>query len=82
MIKYYVLDVETTGLKAGYHEINQISVLRESDNKLISYDIRVDYPERVNYQALEIQGKTKQDLYKGEDKKYIKDYNKLAPVQR
>jgi DNA polymerase III epsilon subunit-like protein len=61
-IEYYVLDTETTGLKVEYHEINQISVRRVSDGKHISVDIAVENPSRANYQALQIQGKTKEDL--------------------
>ena len=69
MLYYYVLDTETTGLKAGYHEVNQISCLRVSDGEIIIVDIKVDFPERVNQISLEIQGKTKSDLLKGIDKR-------------
>jgi DNA polymerase III epsilon subunit-like protein len=68
MIYYYILDTETTGLKAGFHEINEISVLRVSDKKQVNGSIAVDFPNRANYQALQIQGKTFNDLKNGEDK--------------
>ena len=65
MIKYYVLDVETNGLKAGWHEINQISVINAENKKQLSVDIAIEHPERSNQQALDIQGITIADLRKG-----------------
>lgn len=35
MIRFFILDTETTGLKVGFHEINQISVLRASERTKI-----------------------------------------------
>lgn len=65
MIEYYVLDTETTGLKVGFHEINQISIIRYSDKKKIDIDIAVKFPFRASYQALEIQQKSMNDLKNG-----------------
>lgn len=65
MIAYYILDTETTGLKAGYHEINQISVIRTSDGFQKTLNIAVDHPERASKEALDIQGKTRWDLKEG-----------------
>ena len=69
MIHYYALDTETTGLKAGYHEVNQISCLRLSDGEIVTSDIKVNFPDRANPIALEIQGKTVADLDHGVGRK-------------
>lgn len=65
MINYYIADTETTGLAVDIHEINQISVLRVSDKKQLSLQIKVKKPHIYNAQALEIQGITPADLKKG-----------------
>lgn len=62
MINFYIVDTETLGLSCGYHEINQISIIRVSDGFQKSINIAVDYPERASQQALDIQKKTKWDL--------------------
>lgn len=62
MIKYYILDTETTGLKTGYHEINQISIIRVEDGFQKSWNIAVENPKHASAQALQIQNKTKADL--------------------
>lgn len=62
---FYVIDTETTGLKLDYHEMNQISIIRASDKSQITEDIKVKFPNNANFQALEIQNKTKTDLKKG-----------------
>ena len=69
MIYYYIVDTETTGMKTGYHEINQISVLRMTDGTQVSAKIAVDFPNRANPVSLDIQGITKEDLLVGENKK-------------
>jgi DNA polymerase III epsilon subunit-like protein len=68
MILYYVLDTETTGLKAGYHEVNQISVIRVDPYEQLTVDIAVDHPKRADAKALQVQNKKIEDLYKGVDK--------------
>lgn len=60
-----MLDTETSGLKCGYHEINQISVLRVSDKFQKTFNIAVENPGRASAQALQIQGITKADLRSG-----------------
>lgn len=65
MINYYIIDTETTGLKSGVNEINQISLIRLSDEFQITSNIKVAHPERASAQALSVQGKTKADLSKG-----------------
>ena len=65
MIEYYILDTETTGLKAGYHEINQISIIRVSDLFQRTINIAVDHPMRASPEALKIQKKSREDLKVG-----------------
>ena len=65
MINYYILDVETTGLKAGYHEINQISVIRVSDGFQKTANIAVSFPNRASPEALRIQKRAKHELSQG-----------------
>jgi len=67
-INYYILDTETTGLKAGYHEVNQISIINFQTNKQSTVNIAVAYPMRANPEALKIQNKTKYDLKDGIDR--------------
>lgn len=68
-IIYYVVDTETNGLKAGHHEITQISAIRCDDRIQISRDIAIEYPERSSEEALKITNKTLDDLKKGISKK-------------
>jgi len=64
-LSYYILDSETCGLKCGWHEVNQVSIIRVTDKFQKTINIKVDYPERADSRALEIQGKTRYDLKKG-----------------
>lgn len=64
-LSYYVLDTETTGLKVGYHEITQISIIRCSDRHQLSKYIRAEYPKRANPVSLEITGRTIKDIMQG-----------------
>lgn len=66
-LNYYILDTETTGLKAqGYfHEIHELSIIRVSDKVQLTQDISCKYPRRANYDALKLTHKTIKDLYKG-----------------
>jgi DNA polymerase III epsilon subunit-like protein len=64
-IEFYITDVESLGLAVDIHEINQISVLRVSDQKQFTANIKVKHPERFSPQALEIQGITPSDLLVG-----------------
>lgn len=65
MIHYYMYDLESTGLKAGFHEINQISIIRISDNFQKTINIAVEHPERASQQVLDIQKITRADLKRG-----------------
>ena len=64
-INYYIIDTETTGLKAGYHEIVQISVIRCNDKFQKTANIKAEFPSRASKEALAITKKTYADLSKG-----------------
>jgi DNA polymerase III epsilon subunit-like protein len=66
-IKYYVIDTETTGLKANYHEITEIGIIRCDDRVQLWRQVKCAYPERANFDALAITKKTMADLEKGHD---------------
>lgn len=74
MLQYYTLDVECTGLKKSWHEINQISVIRHHDGAIATKRIAVKHPERAAPQALEVQGITVEDLKQGEPREVVLDY--------
>lgn len=89
MINYYILDTETTGLKADYHEIVQISLIRYSDKFQSSVNIKPMFPDRTSSHVLQIINKTRSELLKGKPKeeavKYIHDLildDGLAPKDR
>jgi len=67
-IVYYVLDTETTGLKAGYNEISEIGIVRFSDMNQLFTQVICEHPERANYDALAITKKRISDLSKGKSK--------------
>lgn len=64
-IEFYVLDSETNGLKAGFHELTEICAVRVTDRLQLSRNIRALYPERSVPKALEVTGKTIADILKG-----------------
>lgn len=65
MLNYYIIDVETTGLKVDWHEVTQVSIVRCSDRRQLNRYIRAEHPERCDDRALEATGRTKDDLRKG-----------------
>lgn len=67
-LEYYVIDTETTGLKPGFHETVEISIIRCSDRSEYSRFIKAEHPDRASIQALEITGKSIDDLKKGDSK--------------
>jgi DNA polymerase III epsilon subunit-like protein len=67
-LHYYVIDTETTGLKSGYHEMTEIGIIRCTDRVQLWRQIKCDYPERANFDALAITKKTMADLERGYDK--------------
>jgi DNA polymerase III epsilon subunit-like protein len=70
-IKYYIVDVETNGIKAGYHEINEISIIRCDDKVQLTEFIKCEYPERSSLDALAITKKSLSDLNNGNDKNFV-----------
>ena len=64
-LTYYVIDTETTGLKAGYNEMTEIGIIRCTDRVQLWRQIKCDYPERANFDALAITKKTMADLERG-----------------
>ncbi len=68
---YYVIDTETTGLKAGYNEMTEIGIIRYSDRVQLWRQIKCEYPERANFDALAITKKTMADLEKGYAKEAV-----------
>lgn len=71
MLHYYVIDTETTGLRSGYHEINEISIIRCTDRVQLTEFIRCEHPERASFDALKITNKTISDLSSGNSKSYV-----------
>lgn len=67
-LQYYVIDTETTGLKTNYHEMTEIGIIRCTDRVQVWRQIKCDYPERANFDALAITKKTMADLERGYDK--------------
>lgn len=62
---YYVIDTETTGLKANYHEMTEIGIIRCTDRVQLWRQIKCEYPERANFDALAITKKSMADLERG-----------------
>lgn len=77
-IEYYIIDLESTGLLLGFHEVIEISVIRCSDRMQISRQIKCENPNNASFDALKITGKTIQDLKYGVSKKQaVQDINKF-----
>jgi DNA polymerase III epsilon subunit-like protein len=75
---YYITDTETNGLKAGWNEVTQISVVRCSDRHQLTRHVKIDHPERTQPQALAATGRVMADILKGEDKlKVIEECEKF-----
>jgi DNA polymerase III alpha subunit (gram-positive type) len=75
-IQYYVLDTETTGLKQGFHELTEISIIRCADKMQVSRKVKCQHPEFASFDALQITGKTIADLHQGvHHKQMIQDVN-------
>lgn len=72
-IKYYVIDTETTGLKANYHEITEIGIIRCDDRVQLWRQVKCVYPERANFDALAVTKKTMADLERGMDHAAVVD---------
>jgi len=77
-LQYYVIDTETTGIKPLYHEMTEIGIIRCKDRVQLCRNIKCEYPERANYDALRITNKTLEDLKNGLDKyQVVEDCNKF-----
>jgi DNA polymerase III epsilon subunit-like protein len=70
---FYVIDTETTGLKASYHEMTEIGIIRCADRVQLWRQIKCVYPERANFDALAITKKTMADLERGYDRGAVVD---------
>lgn len=70
---FYVIDTETTGLKANYHEMTEIGIIRCTDRVQLWRQIKCEWPERANFDALAITKKTLADLERGADRSTIVD---------
>lgn len=68
---YYIIDTETTGLKRDYHEMSEIGIIRYTDRMQLWRQLKCEYPERANFDALAITKKTLADLEKGFDKQQV-----------
>lgn len=64
-LQYYVIDTETTGLKANYHEMTEIGIIRVTDRMQVWRQIKCENPERANFDALAITKKSMADLENG-----------------
>lgn len=71
MLTYYIIDTETTGLKSGYNEMTEIGIIRCTDRVQLWRQIKCEYPERANFDALAITKKTMADLVRGQDKEAV-----------
>lgn len=64
-MNYYILDVETTGLRVGHHETTQISIIRCSDRYQLNRFIRAEFPRRADPRALQVTGRKPADILVG-----------------
>jgi DNA polymerase III epsilon subunit-like protein len=64
-LQYYVIDTETNGLKANYHEMVEIGIIRATDRVQLWRNIKCQSPERSSFDALAITKKTLADLERG-----------------
>ncbi len=71
MLSYYIIDTETTGLKAGHHEVTEISIVRCLDRHQLTKKVLADFPERVSAKALEVTNRTFEDLLEGDPKEEV-----------
>ena len=67
----YIIDLETLGLSSKYHEVCEVSIIRCSDRVQLTEFIKVEYPERANYDALKVCNKTMADLEYGKPRNEV-----------
>jgi len=61
-MKYMVIDIETTGIKCGFHEITEISILNCETLDQRVWFVKIKYPERASDDALRLTNKTRREL--------------------
>jgi DNA polymerase-3 subunit alpha (Gram-positive type) len=66
-MKYYILDVETSGLNAKINEITEFSIVRCSDLVQKTWYLKIRNPKVCQPQALAITGKTIKELLSREN---------------
>ena len=72
-LQYYVIDLETSGLKINYHECTEIGIIRATDRRQLWRNIKCEWPQNASYDALAITKKTLADLEKGFSKEEVVD---------
>ncbi len=70
-IKYYIVDVETTGFSEKMHEIIEITVIRAEDKARLTKVVKAKNPRTANYASLKVTGRTYADLKKGDSRKAV-----------
>lgn len=70
-IIFYILDVESSGLSAAYHEMHELSIIRCHDRVQLTEHIKCEMPERASLDALKVCGKSFNDLLKGKSKEEV-----------
>lgn len=70
-LNYYIIDTETTGLKAGYNEVTEISIVRCSDRHQLTKKVLCTFPERASDQALRVTNRKFEDLLQGDAKEDV-----------
>ena len=61
-MKYILGDIESTGLKPGWHEITEIAILDCETLELCEWDIKIRHPERCSKEAMMVTNKTPAEL--------------------
>lgn len=67
-LQFYIADIETNGLKVGFHECCELSIIRAKDKMQLTRKIKVDNWKNSSYDALVITGKTIESLRQGDSK--------------
>ena len=61
-MRYFVIDLESDGLKCGYNQITECSILNCQTMEQITWLIRIKDPKRCSKQALYVTKKTAEEL--------------------
>ena len=65
-IKYYIMDVETTGFSPVQNEIIELTIIRAEDKARLTKIVKAENPKTANYGSLKITGRTYADLKNGD----------------